>query len=162
MSRPPHVLILVQNLPVPLDRRVWTECRALRAVGSDVSVICPTGPGHGGHEVLEGVRIRRYRPAPPVRGPIGSLFACVHVRVRTAWLSLRVWRRAGFGNLLIRATDLYVHRLGRDDCESARRGLGDCSGEAASYVGPDRVDELGWRHQAGRYVAVDPALLGAA
>jgi hypothetical protein len=35
-----HVLIIVQNLPVPLDRRVWLESQALVASGYDVSVIC--------------------------------------------------------------------------------------------------------------------------
>ena len=40
-----HVLIIVQNLPVPLDRRVWLECQALMAAGYAVSVICPKGPG---------------------------------------------------------------------------------------------------------------------
>ena len=29
----PRVLIIVQNLPVPLDRRVWLECLALKANG---------------------------------------------------------------------------------------------------------------------------------
>ena len=43
-KRPDHVLIIVQNLPVPLDRRVWLECLALKAAGYDVSVICPEGP----------------------------------------------------------------------------------------------------------------------
>jgi len=36
-----RVLIIVQNLPVPLDRRVWLECQALRRAGYEVSVICP-------------------------------------------------------------------------------------------------------------------------
>ena len=45
MASSPHVLIIVQNLPVPLDRRVWLECRALIATRLCVSVICPKGPG---------------------------------------------------------------------------------------------------------------------
>jgi hypothetical protein len=40
----PHVLIAVQNLPVPLDRRVWQEATALTEAGYRVSVICPKGP----------------------------------------------------------------------------------------------------------------------
>jgi glycosyltransferase involved in cell wall biosynthesis len=93
---PPHVLIIVQNLPVPLDRRVWMECRALRAAGYDVSVICPKGPGDAGYEVLEGVHIHRYRPAPPVSGLPGYLFEFVYAWLRTALLSTRVWRRRRF------------------------------------------------------------------
>ncbi|MGH9917446.1 MAG: glycosyltransferase WbuB, partial [Nitrososphaerales archaeon] len=39
----PAVLIIVQNLPVPFDRRVWLECKALTASGYRVSVVCPGG-----------------------------------------------------------------------------------------------------------------------
>lgn len=36
-----HILILVENLSVPFDRRVWQESRALADAGYQVSVICP-------------------------------------------------------------------------------------------------------------------------
>ena len=36
-SRAKRVLIIVQNLPVPFDRRVWLECKALVAAGYDAS-----------------------------------------------------------------------------------------------------------------------------
>ena len=49
----PRILIIVQNLPVPFDRRVWLECRALTAAGYDVTVVCPKGKGDPEHEVLE-------------------------------------------------------------------------------------------------------------
>jgi hypothetical protein len=39
-------VIIVENLPVPLDRRVWQEARALTAAGWDVSVICPANERH--------------------------------------------------------------------------------------------------------------------
>ncbi len=60
-----RVLIIVENLPCPFDRRVWQEALALRAQGHAVSIICPKGRGYDkGHEVLEGVHI--YRHALPV------------------------------------------------------------------------------------------------
>jgi len=60
-----RVLIVVENLPVPLDRRVWLEATTLVDAGYDVSVICPTGRGwDAAYEELEGVHIYRY-PAPP-------------------------------------------------------------------------------------------------
>jgi len=60
-----RVLIIVENLPCPFDRRVWQEALALRAQGHTVSIICPKGRGYDkGHEVLEGVHI--YRHALPV------------------------------------------------------------------------------------------------
>ena len=60
-----RVLIVVENLPVPLDRRVWLEATTLTAHGYQVSVICPTGRGWDKpYEVIEGVHIYRY-PEPP-------------------------------------------------------------------------------------------------
>lgn len=41
-----HILILVENLPVPFDRRVWQEAQALCEAGYEVSVICPRGKGY--------------------------------------------------------------------------------------------------------------------
>lgn len=89
----PHVLIIVQNLPVPLDRRVWLECRALRTAGYEVSVICPQGPGDPAHEVLEGVHLHKYRPAPPTESAVDYVVEFAYSWVRTALLSLRVNRR---------------------------------------------------------------------
>ena len=37
------ILIIVENLPVPFDRRVWQEAVALVGAGAEVSVICPKG-----------------------------------------------------------------------------------------------------------------------
>ena len=50
----PRILIIVQNLPVPFDRRVWLESKALKAAGYDVTVICPKGRNDPGQDVLEG------------------------------------------------------------------------------------------------------------
>lgn len=39
----PRVLIIIQNLWVPFDRRVWLECQALVTSGYEVTVVCPKG-----------------------------------------------------------------------------------------------------------------------
>ncbi len=39
------IVIIVENLPVPFDRRVWQESLALVSAGAEVSVICPKGKG---------------------------------------------------------------------------------------------------------------------
>lgn len=58
------VLILVQNLSVPFDRRVWLESLTLHRSGRDVDVICPkSGLDRKRFEVIEGVRIHRF-PLP--------------------------------------------------------------------------------------------------
>ncbi|MGF1648006.1 MAG: glycosyltransferase family 4 protein [Kineosporiaceae bacterium] len=93
---PTRVLVIVQNLPVPLDRRVWLECRALRAAGYGVSVICPRGPGDPAHHEIDGVHLYKYRPPPPARGAAGYLLEFLYCWVRTAWLSVVVRRRHGF------------------------------------------------------------------
>jgi glycosyltransferase involved in cell wall biosynthesis len=63
-GKPRRVLIIVENLPCPFDRRVWQEALALRANGYEVSIICPKGRGHDlSHEVLEDIHIYRH-PLP--------------------------------------------------------------------------------------------------
>jgi glycosyltransferase involved in cell wall biosynthesis len=93
---PKRVLIIVQNLPVPLDRRVWLECQALTAQGYQVSVICPKGPGDPPFQEINGVAIYKYRPAPEAKGLAGFAVEFVYSWLRTAALSLRVRRQRGF------------------------------------------------------------------
>lgn len=58
------VLIIVENLPVPFDSRVWKEACALSGEGYSVTVLCPQGKGYRKvHEVLENVHIYRH-PMP--------------------------------------------------------------------------------------------------
>ncbi|WP_026425877.1 glycosyltransferase family 4 protein [Actinokineospora inagensis] len=95
-QRAPHVLIIVQNLPVPLDRRVWLECKALRAAGYEVSVICPKGPGDPGYAVLDGVHLYKYEPPKQAEGLLGYAWEFVYCWLRTAALTLKVRRRARF------------------------------------------------------------------
>jgi len=96
-GRPRRALILVENLPVPFDRRVWLESKALTQAGWQVSVICPKGTGFAAaYEELEGVAIHRYDPPPPTRGALSYLWEFAYCWVQTAWLSLRVARGRGF------------------------------------------------------------------
>ena len=58
------ILIIVENLPLPFDRRVWHESRTLTAAGAQVAVICPTGKGYEKtYEEIDGVHIYRH-PLP--------------------------------------------------------------------------------------------------
>jgi len=69
-----RVLIIVENLPVPFDRRVWQEARTLRDAGYTVSVICPTGKGYEArYELCEGIRIYRHPLPFEARGARGYL-----------------------------------------------------------------------------------------
>lgn len=91
-----RVLIVVQNLSVPLDRRVWLECQALVAAGHRVSVICPRDEGQPAHRTLDGVRIHTYKPPEARTGVLGYLIEFVYCWLRTAILSLHVARHEGF------------------------------------------------------------------
>jgi glycosyltransferase involved in cell wall biosynthesis len=96
VTRGPHVLIVVQNLPVPLDRRVWLECQALTDAGYEVSVICPKGPGDPGYQELDGVHIYKYAPPRQADGFAGYAWEFAYSWVRTALRSLTVYRRRPF------------------------------------------------------------------
>nr|WP_281416375.1 glycosyltransferase family 4 protein [Deinococcus aestuarii] len=90
-------MIIVENLPVPFDRRVWMEATTLRDAGYSVSVICPVGREHTApFEVIDGIAVYRH-PQPP-EGHRGLDFvreyavALAH-EMRLAW---RVRRERGF------------------------------------------------------------------
>ena len=89
-----RVLIIVQNLPVPFDRRVWLECQALVAAGFEVSVVCPKGKGDPAYEVIDSVRLYKYRPYAPGGSKIGFINEYVYSFLATARLTLKA-RRSG-------------------------------------------------------------------
>ena len=65
MASPGSVLIVVENLPVPFDRRVWMEATALAGAGYEVGVISPKGKGfEREHEVIDGIRVYRHDLPP--------------------------------------------------------------------------------------------------
>jgi glycosyltransferase involved in cell wall biosynthesis len=91
-----HICIVVQNLPVPLDRRVWLECRALRAAGHEVSVVCPRAGGAPAVQTLEGVHVYTYRAFPPITRQVMFLAEYAWSLLATFALLVRVWRRSPF------------------------------------------------------------------
>src|SRR5882757_4481446 len=100
MSRPRRVLILVENLPSPFDRRVWQEACSLRDAGYLVSIICPTGRGYERKfEAIDGVHIYRY--VRPVEAAGAGGYAREYA-MALGWpfaLSWRVLHRRGFNVL---------------------------------------------------------------
>ena len=62
-----HVLIIIENLPAPFDRRVWQEATTLKEGGAEVSIICPKMKGYDrSFEQIDGIDI--YRHPLPVEG----------------------------------------------------------------------------------------------
>jgi glycosyltransferase involved in cell wall biosynthesis len=92
--RKTRLLIIVQNLPVPFDRRVWLECQALTSAGYQVSVVCPKGRGEPSYEVIDSVRLYRYRPYAPGGSKVSFIAEYVYSFLATAWGMLRA-RRSG-------------------------------------------------------------------
>jgi GT2 family glycosyltransferase/glycosyltransferase involved in cell wall biosynthesis len=89
--RETDVLILVQNLPVPFDRRVWQEALALVGGGYTVHVVCPaTREYRRRRETLDGVRIYRYRPGPEARRSAAYLAEYTIAIAAQLWLALRI------------------------------------------------------------------------
>lgn len=85
-----HVLIVVENLPLPFDRRVWQEARTLKAAGAAVSIICPTGKGfEKRHEVIEGIDIYRHPLPLEAKGPLGFL---IEYGAALFWETVLAWR----------------------------------------------------------------------
>lgn len=96
--RPKSVLIIVENLPVPFDRRVWYEATCLATAGYEVSVICPIGKGYEArYEVIEGVHIYRHPLPAEGKGSLGYLREYLWALFWEFRLSFRVWRERKFG-----------------------------------------------------------------
>jgi glycosyltransferase involved in cell wall biosynthesis len=95
-ARRPRVLIIVQNLPVPFDRRVWLECKALTNAGYDVHVVCPKGPGDPDHQTVDGVTLHKYRPSPSGSGLLSYAVEYSWSLVMTFWLTARAFRKGRF------------------------------------------------------------------
>src|SRR5262245_27063723 len=91
------VLIIVGNLPVPFDRRVWQEAQALRDAGAVVSVICPATKEHPtSYELLDGIHVYRHRLPLEAKGAIGFLFEYSVALFHEFRLAMRVYLTRGF------------------------------------------------------------------
>lgn len=91
------ILIIVENLPVPFDTRVWQEATTLAANGYTVSVICPKGKGYTeDEEILQGVHIFRHELPPEGNGPIGYLREYTSALKEETRLAKKVYKKIGF------------------------------------------------------------------
>ena len=67
MAKVKKILMLIENMPAPLDRRVWPEAIALRNHGFQVSIICPKGSTQyqESYICIENIHIYRYQLPEP-------------------------------------------------------------------------------------------------
>ncbi|PXY32094.1 glycosyltransferase family 4 protein [Prauserella muralis] len=92
-GRARRALVLVENLSVPFDRRVWQECTTLRDAGWEVHVVCPQGTKRDTEPetVIDGVHILRY----PLRAATGGPAGYLQEYGSALWHTLRLARRVG-------------------------------------------------------------------
>jgi glycosyltransferase involved in cell wall biosynthesis len=91
-----RVLIIVQNLPVPFDRRVWLECQALVSAGYQVAVVCPKGKDDPSYEVINTVELYKYRPYAPGGSKLSFVAEYAYSFAATAWHTLKARRKGRF------------------------------------------------------------------
>ena len=97
MGSKPCILIIVENLPVPPDRRVWQEACALRDAGYEVVVICPRMRGcHEPYELVEGIHIYRHWISEEAKGIVGFISEYASALIGEFLLALKVWWRHRF------------------------------------------------------------------
>jgi glycosyltransferase involved in cell wall biosynthesis len=94
------ILIVVENLPVPFDRRVWQEATTLRQAGATVSIISPKGKGYqADYEEIEGIHIYRHNLPFDAQGALGYLVEYGAALFHEFRLALKVRRLHGFDTL---------------------------------------------------------------
>lgn len=86
LRRGDRVAIVVQNLPVPFDRRVWQEATYLKSIGLDVTVVCPSAPKYPkGTHVVDGINIRRYKSGFEADTLLGYVFEYISSILRISF-----------------------------------------------------------------------------
>jgi len=91
------ILIIVENLPVPLDRRVWQESCALRDAGYEVIVICPKMRGYvSAEEKIDGIQIYRHWITSEAGGLVGFIGEYASALLGELRLAVKAWWRHRF------------------------------------------------------------------
>jgi glycosyltransferase involved in cell wall biosynthesis len=96
MFKGKHILMVVENLPVPFDRRVWQEANTLKEHGAYVSIICPKMKGYNkSFEQINGIDIYRHHLSEG-NGPLGYLFEYSTALFWEFFLSLKIFFKRRF------------------------------------------------------------------
>lgn len=91
------ILIIVENLPVPFDTRVWQEATTLVENGYIVSVICPKGKGYEKeYEQLSGVHIYRHDLPTEASGFVGYVKEYGAALYHELRLAKKIYKEIGF------------------------------------------------------------------
>ena len=92
-----RILIIVENLPVPFDKRVWNKANRIHTAGYDVSIICPKAKGYEKSvEELNGIRIHRHPMPAEGNGVFGYAIEYVCALFWEFVLTFKVCFNGGF------------------------------------------------------------------
>lgn len=92
-----HILIVVENLPVPFDRRVWQEANTLKEAGADISIICPIMKGYTKkYEVINDIEIYRHPLPLEASGALGYLVEYSTAIFFEFYLSIKIFLKKRF------------------------------------------------------------------
>lgn len=90
-------VIVVENLPLPFDRRVWQEANALKEAGWAVSVICPKNDKFPESYVcINDIHIYRHPLPLEASGKIGFLLEYGSALFHELRLLIKIYRKHGF------------------------------------------------------------------
>lgn len=90
-------LIIVENLPVPFDTRVWQEANALTENGYKVSIICPKGKGfEADYEIINNISIYRHNMPKEGNGAVGYIIEYAAALFWEFYLSFKILLKEGF------------------------------------------------------------------
>ncbi|QDV27317.1 glycosyltransferase family 4 protein [Aureliella helgolandensis] len=96
-ERQPHIVILVENLPVPFDRRVWMESLALTNAGYRISVVSPMAPDDEvANREIDGIHVYRYPPPALTRGKLSFIREFAYCYWQTRKLLAKIWQESKF------------------------------------------------------------------
>lgn len=85
-----HILFIVENLPLPFDRRVWQEANTLKESGAEVSIISPKMNGYTTkYEIINGIHIYRHPLNVEASGALGYL---VEYSTALFWETILAWK----------------------------------------------------------------------
>src|SRR5579885_950013 len=117
MRKAKNILMVVENLSVPSDPRVWREAQTLRQLGFRVCIISPKGETRdkSAYDCIDGIHIYRYHPAPAKHTSFGYMKEYLLALLKTFGLSLKIW---------------YRHGCSVSSFKDAWRSATDCSGSA--------------------------------
>ena len=92
-----HILVIIENLPAPFDRRVWQEACTLNDNGAHITIICPKMKGYTkSYECIEGIDIYRHPLPVEGAGPLGYLQEYGTALFFQFFLSWRIFLRRRF------------------------------------------------------------------